>query len=293
MGLAAVPFGTAQADNHTISVKQEEKSDAVHFKISVFGGGIQLRETEIVWLHDSDYPTPLLYSDALMRCYNDEAKRETRINSGGWFHTDHIMRQCSTFFEKWRNFYDVKKFNEQQLRKVASPLSISDATLRSYSVEFLKNKNIARDTFFQRWRKFEADKCYMTDFPGSDAYSCYIVKWHLPKGCTVAHYFNGFIDFYIFKDKQRSLSGPMYTLVLKYQSAYGSCCCLSDIPTVGFGGVHDYRSNNEILSPSFRERILSTLAYEEFFWGRCFMYRGGCKSNADVYAEKLRLGVKI
>ena len=40
MGLAAVPFGTAQADNHTISVKQEEKSDAVHFKISVFGGGI-------------------------------------------------------------------------------------------------------------------------------------------------------------------------------------------------------------------------------------------------------------
>ena len=48
LGLAAVPFGTAQADNHTIRVVQEEKTDAVHFKISVSSGGVPLPETEIV-----------------------------------------------------------------------------------------------------------------------------------------------------------------------------------------------------------------------------------------------------
>ena len=114
---------------------------------------------------------------------------------------------------------------------------------------------------------------------------CGVVKYCLPEGCTVAFYQYPGMGFYIFKNKQRSLSGPMYVLILSFTYDRISCYCSSDIPTVGFGGVHDYRSNNEILSPSFRERILSTLAYEEFFWGRCFMYRGGCKFNADVYAE--------
>ena len=77
----------------------------------------------------------------------------------------------------------------------------------------------------------------------------------------------------------------MYTIVFDCPYDKGCYDISSDIPTVGFGKVRDYRSNNEILSPSFRERILSTLAYEEFFCGRCFMYRGGCKFNADVYAE--------
>ena len=77
----------------------------------------------------------------------------------------------------------------------------------------------------------------------------------------------------------------MYTIVFDCPYDNGCYAISSDIPTVGFGKVRDYRSNNEIPSPSFRERILSTLAYEEFFFFFCFMYRGGCKFNADVYAE--------
>ena len=35
MGLAAVPFGTAQAADYEIRVTQEHKPDAEHFRISV------------------------------------------------------------------------------------------------------------------------------------------------------------------------------------------------------------------------------------------------------------------
>jgi hypothetical protein len=236
-------------------------------------------ETEIVWPHDREYPNPTLYPDLFLRCYDDETKREARFRTPA--SPIESVRKFSTFFEKWRNFYDVKKFNEEQLKKVAGIMYAQDSVIQSYGVEFLKNKNVTPDVFFQKWKNHYNKITYVDPLPEGIG----IVKYCLQKGCTVAHYFNGFVDFYIFRDKQRSLNGPMYTLVLKFPYDGRSYHCSSDIPTVGFGRARDYRSDNEILSLSFRERILSTLAYEEFFWGRCFMYRGGCKFNADVYAE--------
>ena len=56
---------------------------------------------------------------------------------------------------------------------------------------------------------------------------------------------------YTFKDPQRSLNGPMYTIVFDCPYDKGCYDISSDIPTVGFGKVRDYRSNNEIPSPSF------------------------------------------
>ena len=59
MGLAAVPFGTAQAEGYEIKVTQRytcdpddlksEKDGAMHFKISMSRDGEEPRVAEIVW----------------------------------------------------------------------------------------------------------------------------------------------------------------------------------------------------------------------------------------------------
>ena len=74
MGLAAVPFGTAQAEDYEVRVRREEKPDAMHFKISV-SGFVQPFETEIVWSHDKDYPRPLCYQNGFLRVYDDGTKK--------------------------------------------------------------------------------------------------------------------------------------------------------------------------------------------------------------------------
>ena len=66
MGLAAVPFGTAQAKDFEIKVTQEytcdpndpksEKDGAMHFEISVGKIGKDPHVADIVWPHDKEYP---------------------------------------------------------------------------------------------------------------------------------------------------------------------------------------------------------------------------------------------
>ena len=59
MGLAAVPFGTAQAGNYEIKVTQEHKPDAEHFRISVGEAGLDPKAAEIVWPHKKELPEPI------------------------------------------------------------------------------------------------------------------------------------------------------------------------------------------------------------------------------------------
>ena len=149
------------------------------------------------------------------------------------------VRLQSIFSEKWRNFYDVKKFSEDQLRKVATIFYAPSKDFQSYAVEFLKNKNITRDDLFQRWERRYG--CLSNDGKNSVKNSVILFTEKL-YGCSLQ---------YTFKDPQRSLNGPMYTIVFDCPYDKGCYDISSDIPTVGFGKVRDYRSNNEIPSPSF------------------------------------------
>ncbi len=284
MGLAAVLFGTAQATDYEIKVTQEHKPEAMHFRISVSRNGATPHLADIEWQYNKEYPNTLFYPDMFMRCYDDETKRENRFQNHMAL-TEYTIQRYATFFERFKNFYDVSELNGNQLQKVIGSEITANAVLRNYTVEFLKNKNLTLDNFIQRWKNYDLQRRFVSCFIPERGHN--IVKYCLPKGCIVAHYWCEGVNFYIFKDKQRSLGGPEYVLV--FRCGYGyieSLRCSSNVPTVGCGIARDvYSSDNEILSPSFRERILSTLAYEEFFWGRCFIYRGGCKFNADVYAE--------
>ena len=59
MGFAAVPFGTAQAENYEIRVSQEHKPDAEHFRFVLSVNGRDFYVQDICWPHDKEYPNPV------------------------------------------------------------------------------------------------------------------------------------------------------------------------------------------------------------------------------------------
>ena len=59
MGLAAVSFGTAQAEDYEIKVMRESKPDAEHFRISIGEVGKEPHVADIVWPHNKEYPNPI------------------------------------------------------------------------------------------------------------------------------------------------------------------------------------------------------------------------------------------
>ena len=69
MGLAAVPFGTAQAEDYEIKVTQEEKPDAMHFKIAIGEAGKEPYVADIVWSNNKEYPNPILQPNGFLREY--------------------------------------------------------------------------------------------------------------------------------------------------------------------------------------------------------------------------------
>ena len=114
MGLAAVPFGTAQAEAYEIKVTQESKHDAEHFKISLAEKGKEPKVVEVVWPHDKEYPNPIFESNGFIRHYSDETKREARYLFGLSL-VDNVRMFSAIPLDKWRNFYDVKSFSDGQL----------------------------------------------------------------------------------------------------------------------------------------------------------------------------------
>jgi hypothetical protein len=85
MGLAAVPFGTAQAKDCEIKVTQEHKPDAEHFRISIGEAGKDLKVAEIVWPHDKQYPNPIYEPGGFLRFYHEELRREEDVLKDEFF----------------------------------------------------------------------------------------------------------------------------------------------------------------------------------------------------------------
>ena len=80
MGLAAVPFGTAQAENYEIKVTQEHKPDAEYFRISVGEKGKEPKVVEVVWPHKKALPEPIRDNPfGFVRVYTEELRREEEI----------------------------------------------------------------------------------------------------------------------------------------------------------------------------------------------------------------------
>ena len=71
MGLAAVPFGTAQAKDYEIKVTQEHKPDAEHFRISIGEVGKDPRVADIVWSHNKKYPNPIFEPNGFVEEFED------------------------------------------------------------------------------------------------------------------------------------------------------------------------------------------------------------------------------
>ena len=78
MGLASVPFRTAQAVNYEIKVTQKHKPDAEHFRISIGEAGKEPHVAEIVWSNKKGYPNPIFEPNGFMEMYEDEWKVEPR-----------------------------------------------------------------------------------------------------------------------------------------------------------------------------------------------------------------------
>lgn len=111
MGLAAVPFGTAQADDYEIKVTQEytcdpndpksEKDGAMHFKISVGKAGEEPHVAEIVWPNDKEYPNPIFEPNGFFRSYGNELRAEMMMPDGQWSVGYDVGENCL----EWANFY--------------------------------------------------------------------------------------------------------------------------------------------------------------------------------------------
>ncbi len=84
MGLAAVPFGTAQAEDYEIRVTQEEKPDAMHFKIAIGEAGKEPHVADIVWPNDKEYPNPILQPNGFFRRYLRRDQSDIRYPFGDW-----------------------------------------------------------------------------------------------------------------------------------------------------------------------------------------------------------------
>ena len=65
MGLAAVPFGMAQAEDYEVRVRREEKPDAMHFKISV-SGFVQPFEGHMIKIIRDRYVIRMVFFGSMM-----------------------------------------------------------------------------------------------------------------------------------------------------------------------------------------------------------------------------------
>ena len=149
MGLAAVPFGTAQAEDYEIKVTQEytcdpndpksEKDGAMHFTISVSCDGSSPEVADIVWSVDKKCLNPIRIPGSFIqgsvqregkKLFADEPSFEfypPRPKKLGKGYADSILeRKVASFMDKrnWAGFYNPKEFSDEELNRVFSGSNI-------------------------------------------------------------------------------------------------------------------------------------------------------------------------
>ena len=135
MGLAAVPFGTAQAKDYEIKVTQEytcdpndpksEKDGAMHFKISVSKDGGEPEVAEIVWPVDKECPNPIripgYFIQAMLQQPRDRWFFDIYPSRRSFMDVKKVdERSVASLINKkiWAEFYDPKKFSDEEIKKV-------------------------------------------------------------------------------------------------------------------------------------------------------------------------------
>ena len=252
MGLAAIPFGTAQATNYEIRVRQEHKPDAEHFKIEMlrkFNMGSKwkiLRKTEIVWPHDKELPNPIWDERGLLRkCYEGRLAREMDICTRTFFASPYESAQkkdaAAARVLDWINFYrcgDASKIltDDKTLRDFLSSAEYRGSIIsKDIQEKVLKSKEksgeeIMRDSIKKHrdWCCLRKDRSFLraAGFPNDCSYECY-------------HMFEGEIGdvlLYLVKDGGHLISKSKCTLVLFCcnENKFGGLRVMSDIPTVFF-----------------------------------------------------------
>ena len=144
MGLAAVPFGTAQAMDYEIKVTswytcnpndpKGEKDGAMHFKISVKPACEGRYAAEIVWPVNQDHPNPIRIpgsfvqgsvqyrrkgNDLYFEFYPPRETKPSLENSDNGY--DQIAaRGVAALMDKrnWAEFYDPKEFSDEEINRV-------------------------------------------------------------------------------------------------------------------------------------------------------------------------------
>ena len=272
MGLAAVPFGTAQAMNYEIKVTQEHKPDAEHFKISVKITGAKPSIAEIVWPHDKELPNPIYENkNMLWKYYGGRLAREMDVCAGEDYCSKEEFR---AHVLEWLNFYcsdDVSKISkadkalENFFRKRYGTDIGSFEKLQGMLKSGEKGgEAIVRDAIKKHMEEHRIkgycqelygpcrDFIRAADFCKGCFYECYEL-W-ATFGVKVAW-------LYLVKDAAHRISKSTYTLVVipafHPRVADATWHVISDIPTVFLGNAKRYQTEvycatNEIVDMEVR-----------------------------------------
>ena len=234
MGLAAVPFGTAQAEDYEIKVASKLEGDSIYRATAVF---VYSGDMKVF----SKSHGPMDYWGGFP------------LSRGGRLLT--VGGRCGWTF--------LRGLHDEEGGEVA----VTDA-------KFSGGRSITREDVEAQWKKEEVgfrDTCHrllMDEEGPRRVFTVDCKMYNLTKGCSVEHFFmfkNGFLNFFLVQDPQRSLGGFKNTLVIVVPDDCENVVVRSaGIPTVVCGGkVKGLVSDNEILDPSVRSRLLSTLGQKE------------------------------
>ena len=303
IGLAAVPFGTAQAGNYEIRVTQERKPDAEHFRISIKMTGMKLRTADIIWPHDEEYPKPIFEPNGFVRIYDEELRREgsiidlSKVCRKGCNLLDEVEVNCVEwmrwYYKNGANDFEKLPCFKEFLKSQFSRVSAEQSWLRVLHA-FKKGKSaleIVRDAQKSVRRAFE-------DHNVSPLVSPYVSGIELPKGCSCVCYkisLTG-ITVFLMKDPHRLLSDSEYVLLIKILCGVGergSIFVSSDVQTVlsycgGFHQASVYCATNEILDTNLRRKLCEQLLPER---SECFLSRmARCFVRVRHHANEKSMG---
>ncbi len=304
MGLAAVPFGTAQAEDYEIKVTQRytcdpndpksEKDGAMHFKISVGKAGEEPHVADIVWPNDKEYPNPMEYPNGFMREYGNELRTKKEVH-------DVFIRGYS---DEILNALECLYFRDEKNKSTGYLIRGRHGTINIFAISFLKRHLMGRfnigseekvERVFELFEKGKRaielveeasdERIQSAQKTEGDRFEevrskFYHRRLNLPKGCTCVMYYLDIGERTCWFWLVRTPHG--FKLALRLPG-YGddNLTVLSDVPTITWGEYNSLCSSNEILSTSAREFM-----WDNFFASSNYIKSKGWKLGARFFIRQ-------
>lgn len=273
MGLAAVPFGTAQAVDYEIKVTQEytcdpndpksEKDGAMHFKISVGKAGEEPHVADIIWPNDKEYPNPIYQpGKCFLRICGADLRKKTvtidsilcnryndEMNAREW--VDFYMPNASKAervngikraFSYCVEYAEVLEKNVFDPEETCAKILDSGGSKNDFFVATLENF-FGNRAPWEEWLKRNKDNillCPPYNFP--ESYTCVGYIADVKGGSRFRLYL--LREPFGFK-----------CVVISHHGELLNLCISSDVPTVCLGHFNKLCTDNEFLNPSFRKLI--------------------------------------